>query len=743
LFLTLALLRSQVQADQYENVSAFVPIWTWLAGSSTRGNSYTSNYAAQYQFNASNDPTYRWDARFFQSKNNPNVIGMISAAESDLWYADLSTSNSIVWQWVIKHPDSAGSDFSNGDYGVQGVPSASNLPPGRRSAAVAQVDTDAILMYSGEGGSPYWFNDLWHFNMSSGYWTCRQGGRADGYGNGATYSGSYATPGTMTQSSGIGFIASKQLHVFGGKDGSGRNLNELWKYDFPTSTWTWLGGSSTSNYGFYGPMYQASSSFFPEGRCLSASAGDGQRYFFIFGGYAGGSNYNDFWSYDTLLNQWAWLSGGSQPATSWVTPTLPKSALVSKASGNVPGARVSASMWLHGSNSLFLFAGSWAGAAVSNDLWNYNVPLYSWTWIGGTTSQWDQGTYGGYGTASVSNLPTSREACGGMYVPQKNMTLLMGGTFPWAGNSYSDVWTVQMNLSCPPGYYLYDRDSGLCTLCSEATYSDHFHSSSSCWSCPPGTYSTLIGSTTVSECTQCPVDSFNPSPGQSVCSKCPSSTYGTNLGQTVCQNCSRRAITVVKGSSGQESCFCPVDYYGEAFRGVECKECKQVTGISCPFNSSLPNISSGFARNPLDVNDVLTCQPKEACADTSANNATVCSTGYSGSLCQFCNENFYRLGLLCRKCPPAALNVLGFLILVILIIALMRWFSKSQIFKRTEFRTAVFGIQTLALLPSVSSSWPSSISILLGGISLANLNVDLFAPGNVISFLRISLIQTN
>jgi hypothetical protein len=57
---------------------------------------------------------------------------------------------------------------------------------------------------------------------------------------------------------------------------------------------------------------------------------------------------------------------------------------------------------------------------------------------------------------------------------------------------------------------------------------------------------------------------------------------------------------------------------------------------------------------------------------------------------------------------------------------LFRVIARSKIIRRTEFRTALFGIQTLALLPSLSSNWPSS---LLNGISFVNSNLDLFAPG--------------
>jgi hypothetical protein len=65
---------------------------------------------------------------------------------------------------------------------------------------------------------------------------------------------------------------------------------------------------------------------------------------------------------------------------------------------------------------------------------------------------------------------------------------------------------------------------------------------------------------------------------------------------------------------------------------------------------------------------------------------------------------------------------------------LLRVFTRSKVVRRTEFRTALFGVQTIALLPSLSSTWPPTLSIVLNGISLANLNIDVFAPGKHLLF---------
>jgi hypothetical protein len=152
-------------------------------------------------------------------------------------------------------------------------------------------------------------------------------------------------------------------------------------------------------------------------------------------------------------------------------------------------------------------------------------------------------------------------------------------------------------------------------------------------------------------------------------------------------------------------------------------------GVSCESNSSLPFIFSGFARSLDDPSSTVICQPVQACSETGFSNETVCSQGYTGSTCEFCLTGFYRLGLICKGCPNTVWTGLGIFVLFVAIAFLIRVVSKNRTLHRVEFRTTALGIQTLALLPAVSSSWPTSLSVILNGLSLSNLNIDFFAPG--------------
>ena len=81
------------------------------------------------------------------------------------------------------------------------------------------------------------------------------------------------------------------------------------------------------------------------------------------------------------------------------------------APGNVPGARFGSVSWTDGSGNLWLFGGadSWTwGMLYRNDLWKYDPGIGQWTWMGGSDTFDQAGTYGTLGSPAPGNVPGAR-----------------------------------------------------------------------------------------------------------------------------------------------------------------------------------------------------------------------------------------------------------------------------------------------------------------------------------------------
>ena len=64
---------------------------------------------------------------------------------------------------------------------------------------------------------------------------------------------------------------------------------------------------------------------------------------------------------------------------------------------------------------------------VLNDLWRYRVNDSTWTWMGGSNTTNQPGSYGTKGNASISNVPGSRYAATGWYDSLRQEFWLFGG----------------------------------------------------------------------------------------------------------------------------------------------------------------------------------------------------------------------------------------------------------------------------------------------------------------------------
>jgi N-acetylneuraminic acid mutarotase len=240
---------------------------------------------------------------------------------------------------------------------------------------------------------------------------------------------------------------SGNLWLFGGTGldsaGAQGDLNDLWKFD--GTNWTWVSGSNViTQPGVYGTKGTPSSSNVPGTRFQAVSWMDKSGNLWLSGGIGRDStgtkgNLNDLWKFDGT--NWIWISGSNVIAQTGVYGTKGTSS-----PSNVPGSRNSAVSWTDNGGNLWLFGGfgndSTGTLSLLNDLWKFDGT--NWIWMGGSQIGNGVGTYGTLGTASASNLPTSRVGAVSWIDTSGNLWFFGGlgkdPTDPNTSGNLNDLW---------------------------------------------------------------------------------------------------------------------------------------------------------------------------------------------------------------------------------------------------------------------------------------------------------------
>jgi len=414
-----------------------VSTWTWVSGAKaldqpgvygTQGTASASNIPGSRQFAVS----WRDSSGHFWLFGGNGFDSTGTGTQGDL--NDLWKFDGTHWTWV------SGSDLINQPavYGTKGVASPSNVPGGLNSS-VSWIDkSDNLWLFGGA-----LTNDLWKFDGTN--WTWVSGQQAVVYGTKGVASPANAPGG---RGASVSWIESNgSLWLFGGAGfdsaGSEGDLNDLWKFD--GSNWTWVSGSNViSQHGVYGTKGTPSSSNIPGARFTSVSWTDKSGNLWLFSGIGRDStgtqgNLNDLWRFDGT--NWTWISGSNVVSQAGIygTKGIPSPA-------NIPGARNSAVSWTDNSGNLWLFGGfgndSTGTLSLLNDLWEFDGT--NWTWVSGSQIGDGVGTYGTLGTASASNLATSRVGAVSWIDTSGNLWLFGGlGKDPTDANSsgnLNDLW---------------------------------------------------------------------------------------------------------------------------------------------------------------------------------------------------------------------------------------------------------------------------------------------------------------
>jgi len=273
-------------------------------------------------------------------------------------------------------------------------------------------------------------------------------------GSDVTYqSGTYGTKGTADPAnipgarwSSISWTDSAgNFWLFGGYglDSAGTHsyLNDLWKFD--NTNWTWISGSNIVNQsGTYGTKGVAAAANVPGARSGSIGWIDADDNLWLFGGagYDSGGVWgqlNDLWRFDGV--NWTWVSGSSSADqnASYGTKGVADAA-------NIPGGRDTSISWIDSAGNLWLFGGYGLNGAGSvgrlNDLWRFDG--VNWTWISGSNTINQIGTYGTKGVAHATNIPGSRRKSTGWIDSDQSLWLFGGSGYANNGTLgyLNDLW---------------------------------------------------------------------------------------------------------------------------------------------------------------------------------------------------------------------------------------------------------------------------------------------------------------
>lgn len=346
-----------------------------------------------------------------------------------------------------------------GIYGTAGTPAPANTPGARSGAACWQDNSGNFWLFGGDGydylANNGLLSDLWKYNPVTNQWTFVKGNDiiaqvavygTQGVAANANKPGGRTNAMTWTDVSG-------NLWLFGGFGYDGVSslgyMSDLWKYNITTNQWTWVAGSNSGNLqGSYGTIGVPSATTYPGSRIQGASWSDNNGFLYLFGGFGTGPNniyasMNDLWRYDIAQNMWTWLKGSSAVNQFGIygNKSQPSPA-------NTPGARYAAAFSKDSNGNFWLCGGNGYDSGtplltLQNDLWKYNVTTNEWTWVSGSSTNFQNGLYGTQGVASSTNVPGSRQDALCWADGVGNFWMMGGKGFSASGQNIgqlNDVW---------------------------------------------------------------------------------------------------------------------------------------------------------------------------------------------------------------------------------------------------------------------------------------------------------------
>lgn len=265
--------------------------WTWMGGNNpSLGNSPSKNYGVKGVPSTSNFPGERVECKSNWEFNNELLIYSGMGHPNDLWKYTIATD---MWTWV------AGSNTNiTANYGMLGVPSASNIPPNGFSYTKWKYNRKLYLCSGAMGAN------VWSYDLNTGLFIWE-------HGPGASNTPPTVTPSLCASSSLIYPTArmenhtvqntkcNKSFYTFGGFGG----LNDLWIFNPDKVEWKFISGvangGNASNIGTVGGATVSSN--MPGSRGGTAIWTDKDGNLFVFGGFRQTPTYiavNELWKYE-------------------------------------------------------------------------------------------------------------------------------------------------------------------------------------------------------------------------------------------------------------------------------------------------------------------------------------------------------------------------------------------------------------------------------------------------------------
>jgi gliding motility-associated-like protein len=344
--------------------------WTWMKGPSTQNA--PGVYGVQGVPSPANYPGGRsYGARTWTGNNGELWLyggygydaNGIQTSLNDLWKYNVNTNE---WTWM-SGPQIGGLP---GNFGIQGVPSPTNLPPPCTESTATWVDANGNLwMYGGVDLSTPATDDVWKYDISTNLWTWMSG-----QSSGLVFA-NYGTLGvpSPTNTPGGRYVYGHwqdqqgNFWMFGGFDPASNLLADMWRYNPNTGIWTWMAGSNVSS---STPL--VSNTFtvpctpggHPDGvyenrACWTDKCGR-------FWGM--GSEYDYLWFFDPQTLQFTWVTGSLayQPVPVYGTQTIASPT-------NLPAPVIGANGFVDNAGNLWLFGGYATLIGELNVLWKYQI----------------------------------------------------------------------------------------------------------------------------------------------------------------------------------------------------------------------------------------------------------------------------------------------------------------------------------------------------------------------------------
>ena len=277
--------------------------WTWMGG--TGQTAVAPVYGLLGVAQAGNNPGGRNEctSAWVDDAGNLWLFGGF-AADLGLFYNDVWKYNisSGLWTWV----NGSSTPGSTGNYGSQGVPSASNEPSARATYINWKDQAGNFYIFGGFDGSLS-VSDVWKYSSVNNLWTWVAGDNyEDANGNYNQLCTNNGFTGPMARyenrAAQTALCHGNAFYSFGGAYGGFDEttyLNDLWVFNSITNNWILVSGSAATNSpGNYGNLGVTGVNNMPPARSGHCIWMDNNSNLWVFGGTAGFVNfYNDIWKF--------------------------------------------------------------------------------------------------------------------------------------------------------------------------------------------------------------------------------------------------------------------------------------------------------------------------------------------------------------------------------------------------------------------------------------------------------------